>query len=185
VRAGRWRRVDRTEDTHHLSANNRCVSQRARAAQIGAREANGSKVVVHAQWLAASGADALQDARVVREFARKTMQGKFWHGLPHQALRGSVTGSMRASHIPATTEAMNTNRFTGPLDTHLKLSVQLVGVQCVCECVCVILDGRNTPLTDGVQRALGRPPRSFSDFVKRTAASGVWGGHGIDRSRMP
>jgi uncharacterized protein YbjT (DUF2867 family) len=38
-----------------------------------------------------------------------------------------------------------------------------------------VLDGRNTPLTDGVQRALGRPPRSFSDFVKRTAASGVWG----------
>jgi uncharacterized protein YbjT (DUF2867 family) len=38
-----------------------------------------------------------------------------------------------------------------------------------------VLDGRNTPLTDGVQRALGRPPRTFSDFVKRTAASGVWG----------
>jgi uncharacterized protein YbjT (DUF2867 family) len=38
-----------------------------------------------------------------------------------------------------------------------------------------VLDGRNTPLTDGVQRALGRPPRTFSDFVKCTAASGVWG----------
>jgi len=38
-----------------------------------------------------------------------------------------------------------------------------------------VLDGRNTPLTDGVQRALGRPPRDFSDYVRRTAATGVWG----------
>ena len=33
-----------------------------------------------------------------------------------------------------------------------------------------------TPLADGVQRALGRPPREFSDYVRRTAATGVWGG---------
>jgi uncharacterized protein YbjT (DUF2867 family) len=39
-----------------------------------------------------------------------------------------------------------------------------------------VLDGRNTPLADGVQRALGRPPRDFSDYVRRTTATGVWGG---------
>jgi uncharacterized protein YbjT (DUF2867 family) len=39
-----------------------------------------------------------------------------------------------------------------------------------------VLDGRNTPLADGVQRALGRPARDFSDYVRRTAATGVWGG---------
>lgn len=38
-----------------------------------------------------------------------------------------------------------------------------------------VLDGRNTPLADGVQRALGRTPRSFSDYVARTAATGIWG----------
>jgi uncharacterized protein YbjT (DUF2867 family) len=38
-----------------------------------------------------------------------------------------------------------------------------------------VLDGRNTPITDGVQRALGRSPRSFADFVKNAAATGVWG----------
>jgi uncharacterized protein YbjT (DUF2867 family) len=38
-----------------------------------------------------------------------------------------------------------------------------------------VLDGRNTPLTDGVQRALGRRPKKFSDYVERTVASGVWG----------
>ncbi|EJM51672.1 NAD(P)H-binding protein [Pseudomonas sp. GM48] len=37
-----------------------------------------------------------------------------------------------------------------------------------------VLDGRNTPVADGVQRALGRPARDFSDYVKRTAATDVW-----------
>jgi hypothetical protein len=36
-----------------------------------------------------------------------------------------------------------------------------------------VLDGRNTPLADGVQRAMGRPPREFSDYVRRTAATGL------------
>jgi uncharacterized protein YbjT (DUF2867 family) len=37
-----------------------------------------------------------------------------------------------------------------------------------------VLDGRNERLTDGVQRALGRPPRDFRDFARETAATGVW-----------
>jgi uncharacterized protein YbjT (DUF2867 family) len=40
-----------------------------------------------------------------------------------------------------------------------------------------VLDGRNTPLADGVQRALGRPPRDFSNYVRQMAATGVWGGN--------
>lgn len=36
------------------------------------------------------------------------------------------------------------------------------------------LDGRNESLTDGVTRALGRPPRDFADYVRYTAANGVW-----------
>ncbi|MBR1217330.1 NAD(P)H-binding protein [Bradyrhizobium sp. U87765 SZCCT0131] len=39
-----------------------------------------------------------------------------------------------------------------------------------------VLDGRNVPLGDGVMQALGRPPRDFSDYVRRTATTGVWGG---------
>ena len=38
-----------------------------------------------------------------------------------------------------------------------------------------VLDGRNTPVADGVQRALGRPARDFGDYVRRTAATGIWG----------
>lgn len=37
-----------------------------------------------------------------------------------------------------------------------------------------VLDGRNAWLADGVQRALGRAPRDFSDYAGDMAASGVW-----------
>jgi uncharacterized protein YbjT (DUF2867 family) len=37
-----------------------------------------------------------------------------------------------------------------------------------------IMDGRNAQVKDGVQRALGREPRDFSDYAWETAATGVW-----------
>jgi uncharacterized protein YbjT (DUF2867 family) len=37
-----------------------------------------------------------------------------------------------------------------------------------------VLDGRNAYLADGVQRALGRNPRDFSDYVRDTVHTGVW-----------
>ena len=37
-----------------------------------------------------------------------------------------------------------------------------------------VLDGRNTYLTDGVQRALGRSPRDFAEYARDAASSGVW-----------
>lgn len=37
-----------------------------------------------------------------------------------------------------------------------------------------VLDGRNESLTDGVQRALGRPAKDFADYAREVAASGAW-----------
>ena len=37
-----------------------------------------------------------------------------------------------------------------------------------------VLDGRNAHLTDGVQQALGRPPRDFAEYARDAAATGVW-----------
>ncbi len=37
-----------------------------------------------------------------------------------------------------------------------------------------VLDGRNEYLTDGVQRAIGRPPKDFSDYARSVASSGMW-----------
>lgn len=39
-----------------------------------------------------------------------------------------------------------------------------------------VLDGRNAHLADGVERALGRRPRDFAEYIRETAASGVWSG---------
>ena len=41
--------------------------------------------------------------------------------------------------------------------------------------------GNNTYLTNGVERALGRQPRDFSDYVRDTAATGVWAAPAADR----
>ena len=37
-----------------------------------------------------------------------------------------------------------------------------------------VLDGRNAHLTDGIQRALGRPPKDFAMYAREVAASGLW-----------
>lgn len=37
-----------------------------------------------------------------------------------------------------------------------------------------VLDGRNAHLTDGIQRALGRPPKDFAAYAREVAETGVW-----------
>ncbi|MGW2314656.1 NAD(P)H-binding protein [Actinomadura luteofluorescens] len=37
-----------------------------------------------------------------------------------------------------------------------------------------VLDGRNARPADGVERALGRPPRDFSEYARDAASSGIW-----------
>ncbi len=37
-----------------------------------------------------------------------------------------------------------------------------------------VLDGRNAYVSDGVQRALGRDPKDFSDYARQVVGDGVW-----------
>lgn len=37
-----------------------------------------------------------------------------------------------------------------------------------------VLDGRNAYLSNGIQRALGRPPKDFLDYAREAAATGIW-----------
>lgn len=46
-----------------------------------------------------------------------------------------------------------------------------------------VLDGRNEQLANGVQRALGRPPKDFADYARETAATGVWDAAGTEGPR--
>jgi uncharacterized protein YbjT (DUF2867 family) len=47
-------------------------------------------------------------------------------------------------------------------------------VQLLNELFTVVLDGRNTQVMPGVEEALGRPARDFSEFVRKAAAAGTW-----------
>jgi uncharacterized protein YbjT (DUF2867 family) len=47
-------------------------------------------------------------------------------------------------------------------------------VDLLLELFTVVLDGRNVRVMNGVQEALGRPARDFSDYVRATAATGIW-----------
>jgi uncharacterized protein YbjT (DUF2867 family) len=47
-------------------------------------------------------------------------------------------------------------------------------IQLLHELFNVVLDGRNSGVMPGVEEALGRPPRDFSDYARKTAATGVW-----------
>jgi uncharacterized protein YbjT (DUF2867 family) len=47
-------------------------------------------------------------------------------------------------------------------------------VKMLTELFAEVLDGRNAHLGDGVQRALGRPPRDFADYARDAAATGIW-----------
>jgi uncharacterized protein YbjT (DUF2867 family) len=47
-------------------------------------------------------------------------------------------------------------------------------VQLLHELFTVVLDGRNSHVMQGVEQALGRPPRDFADYVRATVATGVW-----------
>ncbi|MCB2204819.1 NAD(P)H-binding protein [bacterium] len=37
-----------------------------------------------------------------------------------------------------------------------------------------VLDGRNAYLADGIERALGRPPKAFTAYAREAASTGVW-----------
>ena len=44
-----------------------------------------------------------------------------------------------------------------------------------------VMDGRNAHLSDGVQRALGREPRDFTDYARAAASTGVWNLERLER----
>lgn len=60
--------------------------------------------------------------------------------------------------------------FAAALRPHVPEDV----IDMLMELFTVVLDGRNVNVMHGVEEALGRPARDFGDYVRRTAATGVW-----------
>jgi uncharacterized protein YbjT (DUF2867 family) len=69
-------------------------------------------------------------------------------------------------HVDVTSEAFTRTQISDgvPVD----VARQLTGIYTA------IRDGHARDLADGVQRALGRPPRAFEEYVRGAAASRVW-----------
>ena len=61
-----------------------------------------------------------------------------------------------------------------PWALHIRDEAPLSLVAMLRGSACFVLDGRNSSLGSGVERALGRPPRDFVDYAHETARSGVW-----------
>ncbi|MCO8312538.1 NAD(P)H-binding protein [Pseudomonas mandelii] len=95
-----------------------------------------------------TGPRALTFAEAVNEIARETQRDIRFVAVPPQAYRQAL----EQEQLPAQLIDLVLYLFT------------------------TVLDGRNTPIADGVQRALGRPARDFTDYVRRTAVTGGWGG---------
>lgn len=74
-------------------------------------------------------------------------------------------------------EPISMAAYTADLTTH---GVPADYVSLLTYLLTEVLDGRNASLADGVERALGRKPTDFADYVRRTAATGIWGA--VDRS---
>jgi uncharacterized protein YbjT (DUF2867 family) len=95
-----------------------------------------------------------------------------------------LTGSQAFTFSEAIAQiACTTNRRIDchiiPMDDYAKLLAEAGLPKDLCWLVVylftTVLDGRNTPIAHGVEQALGRPPRTFADYVARTAPTGVWG----------
>jgi uncharacterized protein YbjT (DUF2867 family) len=76
-----------------------------------------------------------------------------------------------ATGRPITYERISADEFVAGLG---RLGLPEEDAHVFAEIFETVLDGRNAHLADGVQRALGRPPRDFADYAATPAATGVW-----------
>jgi uncharacterized protein YbjT (DUF2867 family) len=77
----------------------------------------------------------------------------------------SKASGRHVEYVPVTAEEYTALAARGVGDEHAAFLTDLITT---------VLDGRNAYLADGVQRALGRAPRDFTDYARDAAASGAW-----------
>ena len=100
----------------------------------------------HGQLYEVTGPELLTFSDVAAELTRATQRPITYQRVPHEAF---VAGAAQSG---------------APKDVTWMLAYLFS----------TVLDGRNSYLTDGVQRALGRAPTSFSDYAKNFTNSGGW-----------
>ncbi len=93
-----------------------------------------------------TGPRLLTFAEAINEIGRASGREVAFHTISN----GEFEGGLTAAQVPADLAELLVELFT------------------------VVLDGRNEYLTDGVQRALGRAPKDFTDYARSAAARGAW-----------
>jgi len=120
---------------------------------------------VDVEDIAEIGADAFMNARHSRELYQIT-------GPQAVSFAEAVQEIARATKRTIQFKPISADQYRAEL---VQQQVPQDVIDLVLYLLTTVLDGRNTPVCDGVQRALGRAPRSFTDYVRETAATGVWG----------
>lgn len=90
----------------------------------------------------------------------------------------AVADIAAATSRPLTFTRITAEEFVGGLT---EAGVPAEDARVFAEIFETVLDGRNAYLGDGVERALGRPPRDFTGYAAATATTGVWSGADADR----
>ena len=75
-----------------------------------------------------------------------------------------------ASGRPMRYRPVSSEEYAGLLAPHMPARE----VSFLIDLFAFLTDGHNARLADGVERALGRPPRDFRDFVRSAASAGAW-----------
>lgn len=70
-----------------------------------------------------------------------------------------------------TFQAISMSEYAAELNQH---GFPIEEANAIAQLFVEVLDGRNAYLADGVQRALGRAPRDFTDYAREAAATGIW-----------
>ena len=90
------------------------------------------------------------------------------------------TGEMRAEQAQTMVQELvdrsrqNTERIVDSVRDDIRAQLPPDLVWLIDYLFTTVLDGRNESMTHGIQEALNRPPRDFSEYARRTAASCVW-----------
>jgi uncharacterized protein YbjT (DUF2867 family) len=123
-------------------------------------------------------AEPFVDAEDIAEIAALALTGKRHSRQLYEVTGPEAITFAQAMRVIGHAVGREIQFQTVPMDTYRQalLDAQLPReiVDLIVYLFTTVLDGRNTPLTDGVQRALGRGPKKFSDYVERTVASRVW-----------
>ncbi|KIQ66187.1 NmrA family transcriptional regulator [Kitasatospora griseola] len=135
-----------------------------RSGTLAAPTGDGRTPFVDAEDIAAVAAAALTEDRHRGRSYRLTGPAALSFGEALDVIAAATGRTLRHLDVPAAAFA---DRLTGE-------GVPAAAAELLTGLLVDVREGRGATVSDGVQQALGRPPRSFEQFVDEAAAAGRW-----------